>query len=101
MLLANAEGKSHSTILKDKTQQIEEAYLVQDNPVKIIKGLKEDNEFVFNYKALEDPYFIFKLSDDSYTEELSLAEMCGLDEKQRKQKTIDSKYKIKLEHLRN
>lgn len=101
MLLADAEGKSHSSILKDKTQQIEEAYLVQNNPVKIIKGLKEGNEFVFHYKALEDPYFIFKLSDESYTEELSLEEMCGLDEKQRKQKTIDSKYKIKLEHLRN
>lgn len=101
MLLADAEGKSHSTILKDKTKQIEEAYLVQNNPVKIIKGLKEGSEFVFHYKALEDPYFIFKLSDESYTEELSLEEMCGLDEKQRKQKTIDSKYKIKLEHLRN
>ncbi len=101
MLLADAEGKSHSTILKDKTQQIEEAYLVQNNPVKIIKGLKEGNEFVFHYKTIEDPYFIFKLSDDSYTEELSLEEMCGLDEKQRKQKIIDSKYKIKLEHLRN
>lgn len=101
MLLADAEGKSHSTILKDKTQQIEEAYLVQNNPVKIIKGLKEGNEFVFHYKALEDPYFIFKLSDESYTEELTLEEICGLDEKQRKQKTIDSKYKIKLEHLRN
>lgn len=100
MLLADAEGKSHSTTLKDKTEQIEEAYLVQNNPVKIIKGLKEGNEFVFNYKALVDPYFIFKLSDDSYTEEISLEEMCGLDEKQRKQKTIDPKYKIKLEHLR-
>jgi outer membrane protein OmpA-like peptidoglycan-associated protein len=100
MLLASPEGKSKTSILKDKTESIEEAYVVQESPTIIIPGIKTNKGFEFKYKTIENPHFVFKFTDGSYSDLIPVNDVCKLKTKQQQEKALAKKYNIKPKHVK-
>jgi hypothetical protein len=100
LLLASPEGKSKTAVLKDKTNSIEEVYVVQESPTIIIPGIKTSKGFEFKYKTIENPHFVFKFSDGSYSDMIPVNDVCKLKTKQQQEKALAKKYNIKPKHIR-
>ncbi len=100
ILLASPESKTKTTIIKDNTGTIEEIYAVQESPIIIIPGLPTSKGFQLRYKTLENPYFVFKYTDGTYSEMIPVNDICKLKSKFEKEKALDKKYKIKSKHLK-
>ena len=54
-----------------------------------------------NYKKLENPQFIFKLNDGTYTEMIPVNDVKKINKKLKAAKALGKKYKIKGKHLRD
>ena len=100
IFLGAAESKTKTTIVKDQTRSIEEIYAVQESPMMIIPGIKTSKGFQLKYKTLENPYFVFKFNDGTYSDMIPVNDICKLKSKYEKEKTLDKKYKIKTKHLK-
>jgi len=100
ILLGAPESKTKTTIIKDQTRTIEELYAVQESPMIIVQGIKTKKGFQLKYKTLENPYFVFKFSDGTYSDMIPVNDICKLKRKYEKEKTLDKKYKIKSKHLK-
>ncbi len=100
IFLGAAESKTKTTIVKDQTRSIEEIYAVQESPMMIIPGIKTSEGFQLKYKTLENPYFVFKFNDGTYSDMIPVNDICKLKSKYEKEKTLDKKYKIKTKHLK-
>lgn len=100
ILLGSPESKTKTTVVKDQTRSIEELYAVQESPMIIIPAMKTKKGFELKYKTLENPYFVFKFTDGTYSEMIPVNDVCKLKSKYEKEKTLDKKYKIKPKHLK-
>lgn len=100
ILLGSPESKSKTTLIKDQTNTIEEIYAVQEAPIIIIPGIKTSKGFELKYKNLENPSFVFKFTDGTYSEMIAVNDVCKLKSKYLKEKVLDKKYKIKPKHLK-
>ena len=100
ILLGSPESKTKTTVVKDQTRSIEELYAVQESPMIIIPAMKTKKGFELKYKSLENPYFVFKFTDGTYSEMIPINDICKLKSKYEKEKTLDKKYKIKPKHLK-
>ncbi len=100
ILVASPESKTKTTTVKDKTGTIEEIYAVQESPIIIIPGIKTAKGFQLKYKSLENPSFVFKYTDGTYSEMIPVNDICKLKSKYEKEKSLDKKYKIKSKHLK-
>ena len=100
ILLGSPESKTKNTVVKDQTKSIEELYAVQESPMIIIPAMKTKKGFELKYKTLENPYFVFKFTDGTYSEMIPINDICKLKSKYEKEKTLDKKYKIKPKHLK-
>jgi hypothetical protein len=100
ILLGSPESKTKTTVVKDQTRSIEELYAVQESPMIIIPAMKTKKGFELKYKSLENPYFVFKFTDGTYSEMIPVNDICKLKSKYEKEKTLDKKYKIKPKHLK-
>lgn len=100
ILLGSPESKTKTTVVKDQTRSIEELYAVQESPMIIIPAMKTKKGFELKYKTLENPYFVFKFTDGTYSEMIPINDICKLKSKYEKEKTLDKKYKIKPKHLK-
>lgn len=100
ILLGSPESKSKTTLIKDKSNTIEEIYAVQEAPIIIIPGIKTSKGFELKYKNLENPSFVFKFTDGTYSEMIAVNDVCKLKSKYLKEKVLDKKYKIKPKHLK-
>jgi hypothetical protein len=100
ILLGSPESKSKTTIVKDQTNTIEEIYAVQEAPIIIIPGVKTSKGFELKYKNLENPSFVFKFTDGTYSEMIPVNDVCKLKSKYLQEKVLDKKYKIKPKHLK-
>ena len=100
ILLGSPESKTKNTVVKDKTKSIEELYAVQESPMIIIPAMKTKKGFELKYKTLENPYFVFKFTDGTYSEMIPINDICKLKSKYEKEKTLDKKYKIKPKHFK-
>jgi outer membrane protein OmpA-like peptidoglycan-associated protein len=101
IVLAAPAGASKVVEIKDKTKQIETVYIVQESPITIIQSQMVDNKMYINYKKLENPQFIFKLTDGTYTEMIPVNSVKKISKKLQAAKALGKKYKIKGKHLRD
>jgi outer membrane protein OmpA-like peptidoglycan-associated protein len=101
IVLAAPAGASKVVEIKDKTKQIETVYIVQESPITIIQSQMVDNKMYINYKKLENPQFIFKLTDGTYTEMIPVDNVKKISKKLQTAKALRKKYKIKGKHLRD
>lgn len=101
IFVAGGAGKGKTCIIKDKTNQIDRMFIVQegtsDLPLIIIEAEKTDNIFTAKYSKLTDAQFIFQLNDGTYSSMLPVSSV-----KPTKVKTeLRKKYKIKTKHLKD
>ena len=99
ILLASPESKTNVTLIKDQTKKIAEIYAVQEVPTKIIPGIPTKKGFEFRYREIENPYFVIKFKDGTYSEMIPVDDICTLKDKYKTAKTLDKKYKITTKHL--
>lgn len=103
IFVAGGAGKGKTSIIKDKTNQIDRVFVVQESdpsnnlPLTIIEGEKKDNVFTVKYSKLSEAQLIFQLNDGSFTSMMPVNQV-----KPTKVKTeLRKKYKIKVKHLKD
>jgi len=101
IILAAPAGASKVVEIRDKTKQIETVYIVQESPITIIQSQTVNKKMYINYKKLENPQFIFKLNDGTYTEMIPVNDVKKINKKLKAAKALGKKYKIKGKHLRD
>ena len=103
VFVAAGAGKGKTSIIKDKTGQIDRVFVIQEAdpsnslPLTIIEGEKKENVFTVKYSKLSEAQFIFQLNDGTYTSQVPVTQV-----KPTKVKTeLRKKYKIKVKHLKD
>lgn len=103
IFVAGGAGKGKTAIIKDKTNQIDRVFVIQEAdpsnglPLTIIEGDKKENVFTVKYSKLTDAQFIFQLNDGTFTSQVPVTQV-----RPTKVKTeLRKKYKIKLKHLKD
>ena len=103
IFLAGGAGKGKTSIIKDKTGQIERVFVIQEAdptnamPLTIIEGEKKENVFTVKYSKLSEAQFIFQLNDGTFTSQVPVSQVKPTKVKSELRK----KYKIKVKHLKD
>jgi outer membrane protein OmpA-like peptidoglycan-associated protein len=103
IFLAGGAGKGKTSIIKDKTGQIDRVFVIQEAdptnamPLTIIEGEKKENVFTVKYGKLSEAQFIFQLNDGTFTSQVPVSQVKPTKVKSELRK----KYKIKLKHLKD
>lgn len=103
IFVAGGAGKGKTSIIKDKTGQIDRVFVIQEAdpsnglPLTIIEGDKKENVFTVKYGNLSEAQFIFQLNDGTFTSQIPVAQVKPTKVKSELRK----KYKIKVKHLKD